>query len=172
MTRTVWYAVLLYIMGVSIVLYMRPESMFRPGGTWKEFGISSQANYTVFPFWMFTIVWAVLSYAFVNMASMFLSSLALNSVTAEPTIATPISSSAPTVAPTVAPAVLPAVLPAVSSVPSGETVSPVVSKLMQQADSKLPGYYILENLESGPKYVYWGPDAPSSTNVILRTNSR
>jgi hypothetical protein len=37
--------------------------MFRPGGVWREFGLSSSEHHTLFPFWMFAIVWAFFSYA-------------------------------------------------------------------------------------------------------------
>ncbi len=35
--------------------------MFDEDGNWKEFGIISKAH-TIFPFWLFCIVWAVVSY--------------------------------------------------------------------------------------------------------------
>jgi len=37
--------------------------MFRPGGVWREFGLSDSDHSTLFPFWMFALVWALLSYA-------------------------------------------------------------------------------------------------------------
>ena len=42
--------------------------MFTPDGNWKEFGIGqSEARYTTFPFWLFCLLWAVLSYVIVLM---------------------------------------------------------------------------------------------------------
>jgi len=32
------------------------------GSAWKEFGLSHKGNYTIFPFWMFIVVWSVFSY--------------------------------------------------------------------------------------------------------------
>ena len=40
--------------------------MFTPDGQWKEFGIGQSADkYTPFPFWMFCLTWAVVSYLIV-----------------------------------------------------------------------------------------------------------
>ena len=37
--------------------------MFREDGRWKEFGIGRDpANFTHVPFWLFTIIWSLLSY--------------------------------------------------------------------------------------------------------------
>jgi hypothetical protein len=59
--RTLLLAAILYLIGVVIVLLLRPQTMFDEDGDWREFGILSKAH-TVFPFWLFCIVWAVLSY--------------------------------------------------------------------------------------------------------------
>jgi hypothetical protein len=59
--RTLLLAAILYLIGVVIVLLLRPRTMFDEDGDWREFGIVSKAH-TVFPFWLFCIVWAVLSY--------------------------------------------------------------------------------------------------------------
>jgi hypothetical protein len=68
----------IYIVGVAIILFLRPNLMFRDNG-WKEFGLASSGNYTVFPFWMFTLVWAVFSYAVATLGSVFIANLALRS---------------------------------------------------------------------------------------------
>jgi hypothetical protein len=55
-----------YLLGVAIVLVMKPSYMFTPDGHWKEFGIGKpQDKYTPFPFWLFCLLWAVLSYIIV-----------------------------------------------------------------------------------------------------------
>lgn len=52
-----------YLAGVAVVLYIRPAFMFTPEGAWKEFGIGQREDrYTQFPFWMFCLVWAIVSY--------------------------------------------------------------------------------------------------------------
>ena len=63
---TLMWACLIYLVGVGIVLYIRPSSMFRPGGTWREFGLGDSESCTLFPFWMFSIVWAIFSYVFAS----------------------------------------------------------------------------------------------------------
>jgi hypothetical protein len=51
----------LYLLGIAILLYLRPGLMFHKDGSWKEFGVSGEET-TVFPLWMFCIAWAVVSY--------------------------------------------------------------------------------------------------------------
>ena len=56
----------LYLVGVAVALVIKPSFMFAPDGTWKEFGIGQdEKRYTVFPFWLFCLVWAVLAYVIV-----------------------------------------------------------------------------------------------------------
>jgi hypothetical protein len=59
--RTLLFAGILYLIGVIAILLFRPAIMFNEKGEWKEFGTISQ-DHTIFPFWMFCIVWAVISY--------------------------------------------------------------------------------------------------------------
>lgn len=137
-----WFALGIYIVGIAVVIYIRPSIMFSASG-WKEFGLANTANYSVFPFWMFAIVWAVVSYAFASLFTLMIASRVIdqdinvrNDVNLN-SIATPISKAAPVPAPT-------APVP-VQSVPQ----------------STLPGYYILEESAKGPaKYVYYGPNPP------------
>ena len=53
---------IVYLTGISIVLAIRPSYMFTPDGLWKEFGIEKGNEYTLCPFWLFCIVWALVSY--------------------------------------------------------------------------------------------------------------
>lgn len=58
----------LYLVGVAGVLIYKPQSMFTPDGNWKEFGIGKREDkYTAFPFWLFCITWAVVSYVIVEL---------------------------------------------------------------------------------------------------------
>jgi len=60
------FAGLLYLTGVAVVLVLKPSFMFTPDGVWKEFGIGkNESRYTPFTFWLFCLVWAVLSYIIV-----------------------------------------------------------------------------------------------------------
>ncbi len=57
---------LLYLAGAATVLYFKPALMFRPDGTWKEFGIGRNPDdYTWMPLWMAAILWAIISYLIV-----------------------------------------------------------------------------------------------------------
>jgi len=56
----------LYLVGIACILVVKPSFMFTPDGNWKEFGIGkSKDRYTTFPFWLFCLVWAVISYILV-----------------------------------------------------------------------------------------------------------
>ena len=62
--RVLLFSSLLYLLGVAIVLFFRPQLMFHMDGRWKEFGTGSDDK-TLFPLWLFCIVWAVVSYGLV-----------------------------------------------------------------------------------------------------------
>ena len=60
------YSGLLYLIGVSIILAIKPSLMFSVDGNWKEFGIGrARERYTWMPFWLFAIIWAIISYTIV-----------------------------------------------------------------------------------------------------------
>ena len=57
---------LLYLTGIAVVLVLKPQYMFREDGRWKEFGIGRDPkNFTYIPFWLFSIIWAIISYVLV-----------------------------------------------------------------------------------------------------------
>lgn len=60
--HVLFLALTIYLVGTTIVLYLRPSVMFHPGGTWKEFSLNPGPNHTNMPFWLFSILWAFLSY--------------------------------------------------------------------------------------------------------------
>lgn len=75
-----WLAFGIYIIGVATILVIRPTTMFHTSGSsWKEFGLSSSGTSTVFPFWMFAIVWALISYALATLGMMFMATITLRS---------------------------------------------------------------------------------------------
>jgi len=59
--RTLLLSAVLYLLGISVILLIKPEFMFKKDGTWKEFGLGS-SEHSVFPFWLFCILWAIISY--------------------------------------------------------------------------------------------------------------
>jgi hypothetical protein len=62
------FAGLLYLTGVAVVLVLKPTFMFTPDGVWKEFGIGkNESRYTPFTFWLFCLVWALVSYIIIIM---------------------------------------------------------------------------------------------------------
>lgn len=149
----------IYIVGVALVLFIRPNSMFRPGG-WKEFGLSTGSSYTMFPFWMFTILWAVVSYVLATLGAVMFTSVTLRSsptnvqfddylpdgmMEAEP-VYQPISQAPP-------PRIRTSI-PAPASVPA----------------MKQPGYYILESTtNTAPKYIYYGTEPPTLNDVLAHS---
>lgn len=58
-----WLAIVFYSVGLAVVLHIRPALMFHENGTWKEFGYHRDSRHTMFPFWLFAVVWAFVSYA-------------------------------------------------------------------------------------------------------------
>jgi len=60
------YSMVLYLLGIVVILYIKPRYMFHENGQWKDFGINSTET-TLFPIWMFCIVWAIVSYLFVHL---------------------------------------------------------------------------------------------------------
>ena len=68
-----WIAIVFYSIGLGLALHFRPDLMFNENGTWKEFGYQrSKSRYTVFPFWLFALTWAFMSYVLALSLSWFL----------------------------------------------------------------------------------------------------
>ena len=64
--RRLIVAGLVYLTGIAVILLIKPQYMFREDGRWKEFGIGRDPrNFTHIPFWLFAIIWAILSYILV-----------------------------------------------------------------------------------------------------------
>ena len=67
--RTMWIFIaagVLYLLGVAAMLLIKPTIMFTPDGQWKEFGVGQNPDrYTIFPFWLACLVWALISYVLV-----------------------------------------------------------------------------------------------------------
>ena len=64
--RVLLYSSVLYLLGIVIVLYLRPKQMFHHDGRWKEFGING-VDTTYVPFWLFCVLWAVMAYGIVRL---------------------------------------------------------------------------------------------------------
>ena len=60
------YSGILYLLGIGLLLFIKPEFMFREDGSWKEFGVGRDPeHFTWMPVWLFVFLWAILSYMFV-----------------------------------------------------------------------------------------------------------
>jgi hypothetical protein len=181
----------IYVAGVAIVLYVRPHVMFHPeNGSWKEFGINTAHHTTIFPFWMFAILWAFMSYAIATIINVSLVSVASpsnNSMFYEPSVATPISQSPNE---SYLPARMHVATPYPRWVPPTDSVSsmsmnnstpsvssmnlptPSVPSAVSTGNQQLPGYYIVEPQPSGvggPRFVYFGPEPPTYQNLAAYT---
>jgi hypothetical protein len=64
--RRLIVAGLLYLTGIAVILVIKPQYMFQQDGRWKEFGIGRDpSRFTYIPFWLFAILWSILSYMIV-----------------------------------------------------------------------------------------------------------
>ena len=140
-----WIAFGIYIIGVATVLYMRPGIMFREdGGAWKEFGISNKGTYTIFPFWLFAVVWAFMSYTFATLSAVFFASIAMRSVKN-----TPVSNEN-------------MLQSLYNNMNMNKDIKPISSMNNTSTQIQLPGYYVLEPQPVGPpKYIYFGQQPPA-----------
>lgn len=154
-----WYAIGIYMIGVATVLYIRPRIMFHENGIWKEFGLATETDQTIFPFWMFSLVWAILSYALATLALMFFASVTMKSV--EPNFMMPISSNPNTYTPTMPTPAVPSMptMPTMSAMPTMPTMPAV-----PPVNSNVPGYYILDPYANPaqPRYIYYGTQPPGT----------
>lgn len=139
------FAGAVYLIGVAVVLVIRPESMFDASGNWLEFGIGKPANkFTPFPFWMFCLTWALVSYAIV----LILCRVAYPG--SETTMTMPMMANSAAAAAAIIP---------LTPVPRNAAAAAVESAV------ELPkGYYVLNRkatkLSGTPKYVYLGTEQP------------
>lgn len=132
------YSGIIYLFGVALALFFRPAIMFSPNGAWKEFGIGRNKNrYTWFPFWMFAILWAIISYLLVFVIS----------ARFVPSVPLPHTNFIP--------------------IPTTTVQENEIKNITRRRtkDTLRPGYYILNASESAkkgmPKYVYLGEEAPN-----------
>jgi hypothetical protein len=151
---------LIYLLGIAVVLAVKPSLMFNSDGTWKEFGIGrNPATHTILPFWLFAVLWALLSYIIVTFVFILLK------IRATPSVTLP---SAPSVASV---ASVPAQRPNIATVELDEEVVQVIPK--RRSRPRAPsvdladGYYILNTKateEAGgiPKYIYLGKGLPEA----------
>lgn len=141
------YSSVLYLLGIAVVLYIRPKQMFRHDGRWKEFGING-VDTTWIPFWLFCILWAVVAYGIVRMLYSEEDSVIPHPRAPRPRRA-PVESEEP-----------------LSPLPVPEATPKQVQENSSQGK---PGYYKLDDAvmkEKGvPRYVYIGPEKPAEVDA-------
>lgn len=65
--RRLLAAGILYLIGIAIVLTIKPTLMFTEDGLWKEFGIGrNPKTHTWMPLWLFAVLWALVTYIIVT----------------------------------------------------------------------------------------------------------
>lgn len=139
----------IYIFGIAVVLFLRPTSMFQPGGSWKEFGIGRGDNHTIIPFWLFAIFWAFISYGVALVVLSQFANIANQSVNPglllqqqQPQIYQGQPQAVP-----------------VQQLQQPSVAQPISSMIGLQQN--IPGYYILAGTSgSQPQYVYYGTAPP------------
>ncbi len=152
------YAGLLYLMGISAVLILKPELMFAKDGSWKEFGLGrNKQKYTWMPFWLFAILWSIISYVIVLVIA---TNTGLAGVSNNIDIPVQNNSIEP------------------ENV-SMKSMTPVLSDNMSRkkpssSNEMKPGYYILDTNETVkrgvPKYIFLGPEAPNLVYHNMNTD--
>ncbi len=124
--------------------------MFADNGKWKEFGLGrNNQYYTWMPFWLFAIMWAILSYLLVLIiASLFGSSDDDKSISVSLEEIQPENITKKSLQPVL-----------------DESIKSIKKKQSSAIGDMKPGYYILntqETMKTGiPKYIYLGPEAPN-----------
>lgn len=134
--RTLLLGAILYLLGVAIILFFRPKLMFHADGRWKEFGTVSP-DHTVFPFWLFCILWAAAAYLISLLFTDEFSGPILKPIEPPDDLLMPL--------------------------PPRTRTRPRAQEIEDGGNMK-PGYYVLDTKElrkSGiPKYIYMGEEGP------------
>ena len=147
----------IYIFGIAIILFLRPTSMFHPGGSWKEFGIGRGDNHTIIPFWLFAIFWAFISYGVALVVLSQFAHIANQSV--NPGLQLQLQQ----------PQIYQGQPQAVPSIPQQQQIMQQVSapavaqpvSSMIGLQQNMPGYYVLTGSAGNqPQYVYYGTAPP------------
>lgn len=148
---------ILYLIGISIVLMLRPTLMFSADGKWKEFGIGrSKDRYTWLPFWLFAIMWAIISYIIVLVIASH-TQVGTNTEIHENQASVEIANEM--------------ITPENITTKSLQPTPIINSKKKITTQNMKNGYYILneeETMKKGiPKYIYLGPESP---NLVFHSN--
>jgi len=136
--KVLLYSMVIYLLGIAVILYLRPSYMFHENGQWKDFGVNN-TDTTMFPIWMFCIVWAVVSYLIISVVYPY------NTLGAKATVlAASLTSQLPE-----------AVTPTRTNTNAATPIT----------ENSKPGYYKLDESitkkRGVPRYIYVGEEQPS-----------
>lgn len=160
-----WLAIVFYTVGLAIVLHFRPALMFHENGTWKEFGYqrSTGSRHTLFPFWLFAVVWAFLSYAVAAAIAWSMTGTAMGAVTAASAFLSRSSEESSDESDESDDDVMP--VSRVSEPARRPRGRPRKSDVVESSSKKpRAGYYVLDpdtRDEGIRKYIYYGDDRPA-----------
>ena len=148
--RILLYSMVLYLTGIAILLWVRPALMFKKNGEWKEFGMNN-SDTTIFPFWLFCTVWAVVTYALVS------------SLVTEDYM--DLMNSASTASSIIAAVEIPSPAPPPTPVKlNSEELATASAAEVPEENTAKPGYYKLSETvlkkKGVPRYIYIGPEKP------------
>jgi hypothetical protein len=135
-----WLAIVLYSVGLGIVLHFRPALMFQENGAWKEFGYQRSPRHTLFPFWLFAVTWAFISYVIATSVSCVMpvgAAVAYSNGIDSTFMSTPVDEE--------------------------EDDDIPVSRFMDSDKTPRQGYYVRDTsipADEMPRYIYHGPDQP------------
>jgi hypothetical protein len=172
--QILWLAIVFYSVGLAIVLQLRPSLMFHENGSWKEFGYQRDSRHTLFPFWLFAILWAFCSYAIAAAICWNFAGTAAAAATLGSLHFTPSQESnesifhEESIPDEESEALEEAETEMEESIPVSRVVEVPLEPRPKKATTQRPkprqGYYVLEpstNTSTGiRKYVYYGPSPP------------
>ena len=158
-----WLAIVFYTVGLGAVLYIRPAIMFNENGTWKEFGYQRDSRHTIFPFWLFVITWAIISYMLSMIVSASMIVPAAAAVSSAHSFATSMFEEKDEEEDIIEMPDEEVVKPPRRR-SAAATKEPIEESAAPGKEKPRPGYYILEEGAQAKglrKYVYYGSNPPS-----------
>ena len=139
-----WLAIVFYSVGLGLVLHFRPALMFQENGAWKEFGYQRSPRHTLFPFWLFAVTWAFISYVIATSVSWVMpvgAAVAYSNGINSTFMSTPVD----------------------EEEDEDEVEDIPVSRLTNSDKTPRQGYYVRDEsipADEMPRYIYHGPDKP------------
>ena len=174
--NVLWFAFGIYIVGVSALLILQPRIMFEQN-VWKEFGLHNTTKATVFPVWMFILLWSLISYGVASLVVMSLSQVAMGGVNVPPPNYLNEAPPEQYMRPLLGSRSLESIVQ--ESQQSQQSQQPEQAEMpLERVKNSLPyhrrrlrrrharpGYYVRNDSGSnGPKYIYYGEEPPQEFN--------